>query len=116
MIHALKGDIDKEFQDIDKIMNRVLAKHEYEYLHAYNYFVKNKEKDLIKYVHDMNQSNQDTMVKDQKIIKLEFAIIRARHASDANQVLLKKKDEENASWRRNCEDERAEKEFYHKSA
>lgn len=63
-ILGLKGDVDKEFQDIDKMMNRVLAKHEYEYLHAYNYYVKNKEKDLIKYVHDMNESNQNTMVKD----------------------------------------------------
>lgn len=53
MILAMKGEVDKEFQDIDKTMNRVLAKHEYEYLHAYNFYVKNKEKDLMKYVQEM---------------------------------------------------------------
>ena len=52
------------------MMNRILSKHEYEYLQAYNIYVKRKEKELTKLVQTMHEHNSNSQVKDQKINKL----------------------------------------------
>lgn len=61
------SDIDKVIEDLDKKLNRVLAKQEYEYLKGYNIYVKQKEKDLRELIEKLNEKNSNNTLKDEKI-------------------------------------------------
>lgn len=52
-------------------MKKVIEKHEYEYLQAYNIFVKNKERELKEFITEMEQRSDDKKSMDLKIRKLE---------------------------------------------
>ena len=66
--------LDETIQDLDKKLNRVLAKQEYEYLKGYNIYVKQKEKDLRDLIEKLNEKNSNNTMKDEKISKLESTI------------------------------------------
>ena len=51
---------------LDQNLNKVLKKHEYEYMQAYNIQVKKKEHELLKAMEDL-ASEQNAEIKDIKI-------------------------------------------------
>ena len=55
----------------------MLRKHEYEYMTAYNIYVKRKEKELLQTVMDL-KNNSNSEIKDEKIKKLEMGIGKLR--------------------------------------
>jgi hypothetical protein len=52
---------------LDKNLNSVLRKQEYEYLQAYNIYVKRKEKELRELIDALNEKNQRSNFKDLRI-------------------------------------------------
>lgn len=66
---ALNGTID----NFDDNLSQVLKKHEYEYMLAYNYYVKKKEVEIKEVINELaNNSNGE--IKDLKIQKLEMSV------------------------------------------
>jgi hypothetical protein len=62
---------DQSIGTLDLNLNRVLKKHEFEYLQAYNVYVKNKEGELMRAIYQMNERNSSSRIKDLKIQQLE---------------------------------------------
>ena len=56
-IMNLKSQMSQQIQNLDKGLNHMLQKQEYDYLQAYNIFVKKKEKDLKNLVITLNNNN-----------------------------------------------------------
>ena len=52
----------------------MLRKQEYEYLQAYNIYVKRKEKELRELIDALNVKNSNNNIKDQRITSLEITI------------------------------------------
>jgi len=77
-VQRLNGQIENTIEDLDKKLNRVLAKQEYEYLKGYNIYVKQKEKDLRELIEKLNEKNSNNTLKDEKISKLESTISAIR--------------------------------------
>ena len=73
-MQRLNGLLESQIEDLDKKLNRVLAKQEYEYLKGYNIYVKQKEKDLRELIEKLNEKNSNNTLKDEKISKLETTI------------------------------------------
>lgn len=73
-----QAEVEKVIDDLDKKLNRVLAKQEYEYLKGYNIYVKQKEKDLRELIEKLNEKNSNNTLKDEKISKLESTISAIR--------------------------------------
>lgn len=101
---------------MDKSMNVVLKKHEYEYLQAYNIHVKRKEGELRELIQRMNERHSDTQIKDQKIHKLEKQLNHIRRQVIDQGVKEQKLTNEVKYWRSKFDEEKAEKQFFHKSA
>lgn len=53
-------------------MAKVLQKHEYEYMQAYNIFVKRKESELKQLIDDISTRLGDSVANDKKIKRLEY--------------------------------------------
>ena len=77
-VQRISGLVEETIQDLDKKLNRVLAKQEYEYLKGYNIYVKQKEKDLRELIEKLNEKNSNNTLKDEKISKLETTISAIR--------------------------------------
>ena len=73
-VERMNGMVEDTITDLDKKLNRVLAKQEYEYLKGYNIYVKQKEKDLRDLIAKLNEKNSNNTLKDEKITKLERTI------------------------------------------
>ena len=74
-------------------MRRVLEKHEYEYLQAYNIFVKRKEQELKEFIQEMDSKSDDKKNLDARIRKLEnekFKLIQKNNKSEFEVLSLKK--------------------------
>lgn len=78
--------LDDVITDLDKKLNRVLAKQEYEYLKGYNIYVKRKEKELRELIEKLNEKNSNNTLKDEKINNLEKTI----HAIRDDQIKQEK--------------------------
>jgi DNA repair exonuclease SbcCD ATPase subunit len=94
-------------------MRRVLEKHEYEYLQAYNIFVKRKEQELKEFIQEMDSKSDDKKNLDARIRKLEnekFKLIQKNNKSESEVLSLKKQLMEQAI---KMKDEVEEKDFYH---
>ena len=63
---------------LDKSIQDVIANNEYDYLQAYNIFVKNKEEELKGMIDKLATRNNDQKLKDQKMYKLEHQLIKMR--------------------------------------
>ena len=63
---------------MDKSIQDVIANNEYDYLQAYNIFVKNKEEELKGMIEKLATRNNDQKLKDQKMYKLEHQLIKMR--------------------------------------
>ena len=59
---------------LDNQLNNVLRKQEYEYLQAYNIYVKRKEKELRELIAALNEKNSNNNFKDMRINQLEVTI------------------------------------------
>jgi hypothetical protein len=56
-LYAIYDKFDTNINDLDKNLNSVLRKQEYEYLQAYNIYVKRKEKELRELIDALNEKN-----------------------------------------------------------
>jgi len=74
---------------LDKKLNRVLLKQEYDYLKGYNIYVKRKEKELRELIDKLNEKNSNNTLKDEKINNLERTI----HAIREDQIKQEKEKE-----------------------
>ena len=61
-----REQINDQMDGLDQNLNKVLKKHEYEYMQAYNIQVKKKEHELLKAMEDL-ASEQNAEIKDIKI-------------------------------------------------
>jgi chemotaxis methyl-accepting protein methylase len=68
------GDVGDAIATLDTKLNNVLRKQEYEYLQAYNIYVKRKEKELRELIDALNVKNSNNNIKDQRITQLEITI------------------------------------------
>ena len=66
--------VGKAIKTLDTSLNKVLRKQEYEYLQAYNIYVKRKEKELMQLVGALNEKNSNNNIKDVRIGHLEMTI------------------------------------------
>jgi hypothetical protein len=67
-------ELDSVMGSLDDKLNLVLAKQEYEYLKAYNIYVKRKEKELRELIETLHKKNSNNSLKDEKINNLEITI------------------------------------------
>lgn len=61
-------------EDLDKHLNNVLRKQEYEYLQAYNIYVKRKEKELRSLIDALDEKNSNNNNKELRIQQHEITI------------------------------------------
>ena len=66
-LYAIYDKFDNNINELDKNLNSVLRKQEYEYLQAYNIYVKRKEKELRELIDALNEKNQRSNFKDLRI-------------------------------------------------
>ncbi len=78
-VARVKGDLDETVKDLDLKLNRVLAKQEYDYLKGYNIYVKKKEKELRQLIQEMQDKNNNSTFKDDRIRELEETIRTLRN-------------------------------------
>ena len=67
-------------EGLDQNLSKVLQKHEYEYMAAYNIQVKRKEQELLQAMEEL-RSEQNAEIKDIKIQKLESTVAKLRKES-----------------------------------
>ena len=58
---------NKMIEKLDQNLNNVLRKQEYEYLQAYNIYVKRKEKELKELIHPLQEKNSNNSIKEMRI-------------------------------------------------
>lgn len=63
---------------MEDLIKQVIDRHEYEFMQAYNIYVKKKEKDLIEIINTLEQRNKKNNLLDLKIKNLEAYIIKMR--------------------------------------
>lgn len=101
---------------MDKDLNRVLKKHEFEYLQAYNVYVKNKEGELMRAIYQMNERNSSNRMKDEKIQGLEEMVVKLRSSNTDSKNLNLKLEAKIKDWQKLYNDVEKEREEYHHSA
>lgn len=77
-VEKVKFQLEDIIGDLDKKLNRVLLKQEYDYLKGYNIYVKRKEKELRELIDKLNEKNSNNTLKDEKINNLEKTIMAIR--------------------------------------
>ena len=55
-----------------------MRKHEYEYMQAYNIYVKRKEKEMLELIDTLNSRNSNNNLLDYKIKNLESSVAKLR--------------------------------------
>lgn len=97
-------------------MNTALRKQEYQYLQAYNIYVKKKEKELKGLIEKLDKNNEGNNVKEKRITTLEKAIdsLRSEASSQEEKITALKTDIKVLQEKYKLEIE--EKEFFHKQA
>ena len=70
----LMEELDDAIFDLDKKLNRVLKKHEHDYLKGYSIYVKQKEKELRDLVTKLNDQNNQSNAKDTVIAEQICAV------------------------------------------
>ena len=95
---ALHGCVES----LDQNLSKVLQKHEYEYMAAYNIQVKRKEQELIKAMEEL-ASEQNAEIKDIKIQKLESTVAKLRRETQDQEKAKEKLREEIKTWKKKYE-------------
>ena len=114
-ILSFDASIDGEVQALDQKLGTVLRKHEYEYMTAYNVYVKRKEKELLEKVMEL-KNNSNSEIKDQKIQKLEMTVAKLRRECQEQDKVKDQLRGQIKNWRQKYEFEKQEHEFYHNNA
>jgi predicted RNase H-like nuclease (RuvC/YqgF family) len=107
-------ELDAVIGKLDHHLNSVLRKQEYEYLQAYNIYVKRKEKELRELIQALDEKNSNNNFKDLRIQQLEVTIEKMRkdaYEYEKTQEQLKK---DIKVWKEKQKVESEEKEFFHK--
>lgn len=102
-------------EGLDKNLSKVLQKHEYEYMAAYNIQVKRKEQELLRAMEDL-ASEQNADLKDKKIKRLEETVAKLRRETQEQEKAKEKLREEIKTWKKKYDYEHSEHEFYQNSA
>jgi hypothetical protein len=110
-VQRVSGQLEDTIQDLDKKLNRVLAKQEYEYLKGYNIYVKQKEKDLRELIEKLNEKNSNNTLKDEKISKLENTIAAIREDQIRQEKDKEKLHESVKYWKTKAQGYEQEKNF-----
>ena len=97
-------------------MSEVLRRQEYEYLQAYNIYVKKKEKELRMLITTLQDKNEDKNFKEKRINDLELTIDKLRHEKIDDEKKLRKQSKDLKDWKGRHKNEVEEKEFFHKQA
>lgn len=69
---------NKMIEKLDSNLNNVLRKQEYEYLQAYNIYVKRKEKELKELIYTLHEKNSNNNIKEMRINQMEVTIDQMR--------------------------------------
>ena len=89
-VRNLNAKLGDTVDNLGEHVRKLIETHEYEYLQAYNIFVKNKERELREFV-DLMEKRSDDQSLDKKLRKVELDRIRLREkcfqAEKANQML-----------------------------
>lgn len=109
-------EIDAEIEQLDTKLSEVLRRQEYEYLQAYNIYVKKKEKELRMLITTLQDKNEDKNFKERRIADLELTIDKLRQDSIDNEKKLLKLQKDVKLWKDKHKTEVEEKEFFHKQA
>lgn len=103
-------------EDLDKHLNNVLRKQEYEYLQAYNIYVKRKEKELRSLIDALDEKNSNNNNKELRIQQHEITIQKMRKDQFAYEQQLEQLKKEKKEWIQKYNIKEEEKEFFHKQA
>lgn len=108
--------LNEVISQLDVKLNQVLKKQEYEYLQAYNIYVKRKEKELRELIAALDEKNSNNNIKDMRISQLEVSLEQMRKDAfgyEQNTAkLMKTIKEQSEKFKLETE----EKDFYHKQA
>lgn len=115
-VMALNSQLDAQVEDMTTGMRRMLEKHEYEYLQAYNIFVKNKEKELKDFITEMESRSDDKKAMDLKIRKLETEKFKMHQKNYKVECTVEHLKAEISALKAKLKSETDEKEFFHKNA
>ena len=88
-----KAQIDQKVGEIDQNIRNVLEKHEYEYMQAYNIFVKHKEseiKGLIDKITERTGDKQANEAKLERALKSEAKLREQYYKAEKENVEMKK--------------------------
>jgi hypothetical protein len=110
-VKRINGLLESTIEDLDKKLNRVLAKQEYEYLKGYNIYVKQKEKYLRELIEKLNEKNSNNTLKDEKISKLESTISTIREDQIRQEKEKEKLNETIKYWKTKAQGYEQEKNF-----
>lgn len=110
-----RESLDHQISVMTNSLSRVLKKHEYEYMSAYNIQVKRKVNEVKNVIVEL-QKNSNTEMKDMKIAKLEKAISKLRSDLMDQEKLKEQLRTQIATWKKKHGYEKAEHRFYHDSA
>ena len=110
-ILSTRDKLHEQVDGLDEKLSKVLQKHEYEYMAAYNTQVKRKEQELLKAMEEL-ASEQNAEIKDIKIQKLESTVSKLRKETQELEKAKEKLREEIKTWKKKYEYEQSEHEFY----
>jgi len=99
---------------LDNKLSDVLRRQEYEYLQAYNIYVKKKEKELRMLITTLQDKNEDKNFKEKRINDLELTIDKLRQDSIDNEKRLLFLNKDVKLWKEKHKNEVEEKEYFHK--
>ena len=115
-LENIYGTSQEVIDTLDKKVNEALRQQEYQYLQAYNIYVKKKEKELRSLIEKLDKNNEGNNVKEKRITTLEKAIdgLRQEASAQEEKITALKDDIKVLSEKHRLETE--EKEFFHKQA
>jgi hypothetical protein len=102
--------------NLDASLNNVLRKQEYEYLQAYNIYVKRKEKELHDLIFALHEKNKGSSFKETRISNLELTVKQLREKANEDEKEMEIMRRESKAWKEKLKVETEEKDFYHKQA
>jgi chromosome segregation ATPase len=109
-----QADVTEVISNLDEKLKSVLRNQEYEYLQAYNIYVKRKEKELKSLISALNEKNSNNNFKDMRISQLEVTISKMRTQAFKYEGDIEDFKKELKSQKEKYKMETEEKEFYHK--
>ena len=116
LLEAEFSKVGNVIEDLDGNLNDALRKQEYQYLQAYNIYVKKKEKELRGLIDKLDKNNEGNNVKEKRITTLEKAIDSLRQEASAQEEKISALKEDIKILQEKYKLEIEEKEFFHKQA